>query len=204
MRKKNELNEIVKCLEDLSNNLNQFTKDLKEILEKINENKESLKLKIQKIFTKLRNALNDREDELLIEVDKQLDNLFLDENLIKEIEKLPNKIKSSLEKGKIIDKNWKEKELDSVINDSINIENNIKIINLINEKNLNLNYNNLNVNFEPDDNGINDYLKQFKSFGNLKVIHHSFFSFKECPINISEGRKYAISGEKKNIVTKTG
>ena len=82
MRKKNELNEIVKCLEDLSNNLNQFTKDLKEILEKINENKESLKLKIQKIFTKLRNALNDREDELLIEVDKQLDNLFLDENLI--------------------------------------------------------------------------------------------------------------------------
>ena len=85
-------------------------------MEKINENKESLKLKIQKIFTKLRNALNDREDELLIEVDKQLDNLFLDENLIKEIEKLPNKIKSSLEKGKIIDKNWKEKELDSVIN----------------------------------------------------------------------------------------
>ena len=202
--KKNKLNENIKCLEDLSNNLIQFTKDLKEVMEKINENKESLKLKIQKIFTKLRNALNDREDELLVEVDKQYDNLFLEESFIKEIEKLPNKIKASLEKGKIIENKWKENELNSVINDCINIEKNIKIINLINKKNLKLNFNNIQINFEPDENGINNYLKKFKSFGNLKVNDNSFFSFKNCPINISENRKYVVSGEKRNILTKTG
>ena len=57
-------------------------------------------MEIQKVFTKLRNSLNDREDELLSDVDKSFDELFLNENVIKESEKLPNKIKVSLEKGK--------------------------------------------------------------------------------------------------------
>jgi len=53
--------------------------------------------------------------------------------LIKESEKLPNKIKKSLEKGKALDKDWKDNELNCVINDCINIENNIKDINLTNQ-----------------------------------------------------------------------
>ena len=48
------------------------------------------------IFTKLRNKLNDREDKLLLEVDKKYDELFFPEELIKKSEKLPNKINSSI------------------------------------------------------------------------------------------------------------
>ena len=70
---------------------------------KKNENKEELKLNIQNIFTKIRNELNKREDELLFEVDKKFNDIFGNEDIIKESEKLPNKIKISLEKGKKID-----------------------------------------------------------------------------------------------------
>jgi len=57
-------------------------------------------MNIQKIFTKLRNCLNEREDELLLEIDKNYNELSLNEEIIKEIDKFPNKIKKSLEKGK--------------------------------------------------------------------------------------------------------
>ena len=46
---------------------------------------------------------------------------------------MPNKIKISLEKGKTLDKDWNDNEINCVINDCINIENNIKDINLINQ-----------------------------------------------------------------------
>jgi len=68
-------------------------------------------MNIQKIFINLRNTLNEREDELLLEVDKLYNELFINENIMKESEKLPNKIKISLEKGKEIDNNWKNNKL---------------------------------------------------------------------------------------------
>ena len=64
--KKNKLKENIKCLEDLSISQNQNIHELKNIFEKINENKEELKLKIQNIFTNIRNERNNREDELLL------------------------------------------------------------------------------------------------------------------------------------------
>ncbi len=39
----------------------------------ISESKEKLKLDIRTIFTNLRNLLNEREDELLLEVDNTFD-----------------------------------------------------------------------------------------------------------------------------------
>ena len=51
-------------------------------------------MEIQKIFTNIRNNLNNREDELLIEVDKEFYKLFGDENIIKEGEKLPEKLRN--------------------------------------------------------------------------------------------------------------
>ena len=104
--KKNKMNENIKFLEDLSNNLENSIKELKIIFEKINESKEELKLKIQKIFTKIRNSLNEREDELLFDVDKLYNDNYFNEDIIKESEKLPNKIKISLEKGKLINNEW--------------------------------------------------------------------------------------------------
>ena len=102
--KKNKLQENIKCLEELAKTLNKSINKLKTIFDKISENKEELKLKIQKIFTKIRNALNEREDKILLEVDKQFNNLTIKEEIIKQSEKLPNKVKISLEKGKMIDK----------------------------------------------------------------------------------------------------
>ena len=86
------------------------------------------------IFTKIKSALNEKEDKLLSEIDKEFNKMFFEEELIKESEKLPDKIKKSIEKGKIIEKEWNQNDnnLSSLINDCINIENNIKEINLIN------------------------------------------------------------------------
>ena len=53
----------------------------------------------------------------------------MNEDIINKGEKLPKKIKLSLEKGKLINKEWDNNNLNSYINDCINIENNIKIIN---------------------------------------------------------------------------
>ena len=64
----NKLNDNIIYLEELSKTLQESINKSKEIYEKISENKEGLKLKIQKIFTKIRNELNKREDELLLEV----------------------------------------------------------------------------------------------------------------------------------------
>jgi hypothetical protein len=74
--KKNKLKENIKCLEDLSNKFEQSINELKILFDKINENKETLKLKIQSIFTKIRNVLNEREDEILLEVDNQFNPLY--------------------------------------------------------------------------------------------------------------------------------
>ena len=65
--KKNKLKNNIKILEELSNKLKQSIKELKIILEKNDKEKEDIKSKIQNIFTKLRSALNEREDELLLE-----------------------------------------------------------------------------------------------------------------------------------------
>ena len=128
--KKNQLKENIKTLEELSKTLGKTIEELTEIFEKVNKNKEDLKTKIQKTFTKLRNALNDREDELLLKVDNNCDNLIFNENTIKEYKKLPNKIITSLDKGKIIEKKWEDYNVIQLINDCITIENSIRDINI--------------------------------------------------------------------------
>ena len=127
--KKNKLVENIKSLEELENKFNETLKDLRNLFDKIEKDKEELKLEVQKIFTKIRNALNDREDKLLLDIDNIYNNKFMNEDIINKGEKLPKKIKLSLEKGKLINKEWDNNNLNSYINDCINIENNIKIIN---------------------------------------------------------------------------
>ena len=129
--KMSKLNENIKILEELNINLKESIDKIKLIFEKNEKKKEDIKNEIQKVFTKLRNIINNREDELLIKLDKYFEELFLNENIIKQSEKLPNRIKVSLEKGKLINKEFNDKELNSIINDCINIENNIDDINKI-------------------------------------------------------------------------
>ena len=167
--KKNNLKSNIKILEDLSNSLKSSIAELKTIVEKISKSKEDIKLDIQKIFTKIRNAVNNREDELLLEVDKQFEKYYFNENIIKESEKLPNKINTSLEKGKLIDKEWdKINKLNSLINDCINIENDIKIINDVNEKIKKCNSFNFKIIFNQGTQE-NSILQSIKEFG---IINH--------------------------------
>ena len=165
--KKNKLKNNIKCLEELSNTLQESINKLKILFEKLSQNKEELKITIQKVFTKLRNSLNDREDELLLEVDNQFDKIFLCENIIKQSENLPNKIKTSLEEGKSIENDWNDgKKLSSLINDCINIENNIKEINEIEniiKKCIKIN-SDCNIQFFRKEEKINIFLGEIKSF----------------------------------------
>ena len=169
--KKNNLNDNIKYLENLSQNIEETIKNLKNILVKINEDKEKLKLEIQNVFTKLRNIINEREDQLLWNVDKQFDELFFKEELIKEGEKLPNKIKISLENGKKIVKEWDDNKLNILINDSLNIENNIKDINHIEKTIQKSNLNDSSkIKFAHSNEEFNQLLDLLKKFGNIIYI----------------------------------
>ena len=176
---------------------------LKEIYEHINKDKEELKLKISNIFTKIRNTLNEREDELILEVNKEFDNLFFKEELIKESEKLPSVIKSSLEKSKIVENEWENKnKLKYLINYCIIIENNINNMKIINEKLEKAKLSaDLEVKFTSEE-IINKFLEDILKFGN--IYYNEKYSFKNCPKDIDEKKQYIIEGEMKNILTKMG
>jgi hypothetical protein len=138
----------------------------------------------------------------LLEVDNLFNKKFFNEDIIKKGEKLPKQIKLSLEKGKLIDKEWDDINLYSYINDCINIENNIKNINIINENINKCNINNqMKIRFYPKENQLEKFVETITSFGK---IYYNSYSFRECPINIKEERKYIVTGHNKNIYTKTG
>ena len=168
--KKTKLKDNIQNLGNLSNNLKDSINKLKEIFEKLNENKESIKLEIQKEFTKLRNELNEREDQLLLEAENIFKENYFDESLIKESEKLPNKVSLSLEKGKILTQNWKEENLNLLINECINIENNIKIIETINGKINNSKYlNDVKMSFSK--NKECELIESTKKYGTIKIVN---------------------------------
>ena len=81
-RKKNKIKGNIKFLEDLSINLNLSINELKKVNENIEKQKEELKTDIQKTFTKFRNAINYREDQLLIEMDNKFNELLFKENFV--------------------------------------------------------------------------------------------------------------------------
>ena len=196
--KMNKLKDNINSLENIKNSIQDVINELKTKFEKINENKEKVKLSVQKIFTRIRNILNNREDELLLKVDEEYDNIFLKEKNMKEYENLPNKVKISIEKGKLIENDLNDdNKLSLVINDCIDIENCLKDINLINEKIKDLASMNSNVDFDPDEKSINNILDLIKNFGNISIN-----SFKDSPIIISNNKYYRISGENNNIITK--
>jgi len=166
--KKNKLKENIKYLEELSKSLELSINEIKKLFDEINENKEQMKIKIQKIFTNIRNILNNREDELLIEIDKEFDDLYGNDYIIRKGEKLPVKIKKSIEKGKIIENDWNDKKLISLINDCIVIENNIDEINTINENIAKCKNNNkIKINLDFNDEEINQLTEKIKNIGRI-------------------------------------
>ena len=177
--KKNKLKANINQLEELSNKIEKSINEIRKIYEDINKNKEELKLKIQTIFTKLRNALNEKEDKLLLDIDNEYDNIYFKEDIIKESEKLPNKIKKSIEKGKIIEKEWNDNNLSSLINDCIIIENNINDINKINDniKKSNINKNN-KIEYNIEEEQINNLVDTIKNFGKIITNDNIYDDYK--------------------------
>ena len=165
--------ENLKYVEELSDKVQDSFNNLKKILEQINKDKEDLNLKIQKIFTKIRNTLNNREDELILEIDRQFNEIIYKEDIIKDSEKLPEKMKELLEKGKEICGEINKIKLNSLINDYIIFENSIKNINSINDiiKKCN-DYIKLNIKFSLDEEGVNNFLENLKKFGGIYQFYY--------------------------------
>ena len=180
-KKKNLLEENMNKLNELSNKLEPSIDELKKIYEIINDKKEKLKVKIQKLFTEIRNALNEREDLLLLDVDKKFDEYFFNEEFIRKSEKLPKLVKISLEKGKINEKEWEdENTLNKLINNCIIIENNIENINLVYSKiDSYKTKKDSEFELEPKRDETNEFLENIKSYGKIKLIEINNINKKE-------------------------
>ena len=168
--KLNKLKENIKKLEELSLTIKESINQIKLIFEKIENDKEKLKLDVQNVFTKLRNALNNREDEILLQIDKAYEEVFLNKDIIKESEKLPDKIKLSTEKGKLIENNDENRKLNSVINDCLIIEKYINDITKINMNIKNFNSKQNEINFAQNEEEINKFTDKIN---NLEIIYQS-------------------------------
>ena len=165
--KKKGIKENIELLEELSSKFNESFKDIKLKYEQINDKKEELKLNVQKIFTNIRNILNNREDELLLNVDEEYDNLFFKGNFLKDIEKLPDKIKLSLDKYKnFVEIKMNDYGLIKEIKEILEIENNINTINNINSNIKKIEESkNCKITFIPEKEGLNKFIEQIKNFG---------------------------------------
>ena len=154
---------------------------MKNIFEKIEEDKEDLKLKIQKIFTKIRNTLNDREDQLLMEVDDKYDKIYFNEDLIKRSEKLPHKVEISLENGKLTESEWKEENnnfnLNYFISNCINIENHLSEISKVKEGVNEFDSIKVEFKFIPDDENNLDICDKIIKFGSIEKDDISIITF---------------------------
>ena len=131
---------------------------------------------MQKIFTKIRNSINERENELLDEIDDIFNKKFIDENLMKEGEKLPNKIKLTLERVKSMNIELNDNNLNKYINDCIIIENDIEKINLINEQiDKSIQNDTSKIKFYPEENEKNDIYEKIKSFGKINIFNNNYY-----------------------------
>ena len=170
--KKKNLSNNIKNLENISNLFQSLINDLKKILEEIDKNKEIVKEEIQKIFTKIRNELNNREDELLIEIDQIFEKKFNYENVdnILKDKIYLEKIKIFIEKGKITEKEWeKNKNKIILINDCINIEKAIDKINNINSNLEKYKSQDKKLNFISQPDEIINLIKKLGTFDNKKI-----------------------------------
>ena len=166
--KKKTLGENISKLKELSATIEKSINEIQLIFEKISKNKEELKLNLQKVFTSIRTKLNEREDELLKEIDNKYDEIYFKEDIIKEGKKLPKKVSESIQLGNLINNEWNENkyELNFLLNGCLDIEKNLEDIYLINESINKYNNNNTEYKYNPEAD-LNSLLEKIKVFGDL-------------------------------------
>ena len=203
-KKKEKLNENIKNLEELNNNIVKQIEELKKIFDRVEKDKENVKLKLQKIYTQLRNIINEEEDKLIAKIDKKFDTIFFGEKFVKKCTELPKKIKDSLNISKSISKEWNENKLNYLMNGCINVEQNIEIINKINNAITKQNSNKIKINFIEEENKIKEFPQIIKGIGNLYIRKDFQYKLRECPLDLEENKKYKITTKNLNTVQKLG
>ena len=202
------LKDNMKTLEELSNAFEKIMDELKKSFEKAN--REMLKVKIEKIFAQIKEAVNEREKEIMEKVDYLLTNDYEDlfSNEEKKYENTFLVLKESIKKSKELKEEKNEiKKMNSYVNDCLNIENNVKKINnditKLKEE-ISLNKIDSGLNFYPDENDdLNTFLQKIRTFGCI-FPNTDNFKFKKCPEKISKNKLYSVSGKRQNILTKSG
>ena len=151
-------------------------------------------MSIQNIFNQIKIALHERKEKLLLEVENQYKEIFDNEDILEESEKLSNKIKSLLEEGKIFDKDWNDNDkINSIINSCINIEDNIKNIEVTNEsiKNRKIDKD-LKIEFLFEKENFDGFIEDIKSFGTIYNPYKKYNNKEEERKNIIIKPKYII------------
>ena len=160
--KKCKIKDNIKELEKFSDELEESIKNIKVNPEEVKENKDKLKSEIKNIFEKIRTELNNRENILISEIDKYFDDNYYNEGIVKK----SDDIKSLLENVESINNDdWEDDDkLNELIYNCINIENNVKDINIIKAKieKYIKNENKFNVKFNND---IDNIIIKIKKFG---------------------------------------
>jgi len=194
--KKKRLKQNIKKLQNFSQIIEESMKKINIEIQKINEKKENMKKEIQKLFTKFRNNLNEKEDEMLIEIDKQFD-LYLKEDIIKENKNLSNEIKISIEKGITMDNDWNDNnKISLLINDCINIERIIEKICIINDSIKKCDLNNLKIIYDDENNKI---IKEIP-FTKLEYIESSGKQFIDTKIKGNSNYNFIIDFSLSKII----
>ena len=197
--KKIKFKENIKEFENLSNSVTKSINQLKNTFEDINEKKEEMKIQIQKIFTKIRNGLNIREDQLIVKIDEKFDNSFIEETNIKQYEKLPKQIQRLLEEINSVNKEWDISNLNYFLNCCSDIEQNIIKIKKDNQSLQNCISSKIyKIDYTPNDSDLQLILEKVKNLG--KVFYE--YEFEPCKNIINEMPEYILSGERDNIITK--
>ena len=156
--------------------------EIKNISEKINLKKENIKLNVMKIFTELRNAINNREDELLKEIDKRFNDIYFNDNIIKENEIFKNDFKTYINQNKNIKTQNTEiiqfiNELDKLNEKCGNIENKIKQLSAICNKSNNYD---VKMEFKPGHGGLGDILNKLRNFGDILIDENNGLKIYKC------------------------
>ena len=202
--RKNILEQNIIYLKNNRTSFDSLINKLKQAYKEISDKKEKLKIRIQKFFTKIRNEINKREDQLLLIVEQVYENYFFNKNFTKDIDKIENKLNLSINKGMLVSNEYNNDEINfiSLINDCVLIEDCIKEINYLKENYEKYEKNEtLAIDLKLKEEEIN-FLNNIKNLGNI-YTNNFFFKFK---FFIDEynytNRKYIIIGEKENVAKK--
>ena len=202
--RKNILEQNIIYLKNNRTSFDSLINKLKQAYKEISDKKEKSKIRIQKFFTKIRNEINKREDQLLLIVEQVYENYFFNKNFSKDIDKIENKLNLSINKGMLVSNEYNNDEINfiSLINDCILIEDCIKEINYLKENYEKYEKNEtLAIDLKLKEEEIN-FLNNIKNLGNI-YANNFFFKFK---FFIDEynytNRKYIIIGEKENVAKK--